>query len=46
LGKKKDTLDERYVFGGLEREVFLKFSQKLKEEEREIEANLEKVFGP
>lgn len=46
LEKKKDTLEERYVFGGLEREVYQKFSQKLKEEEREIEANLEKVTGP
>ncbi len=46
LKKKLDTLERRYAYGEIEREIFQKFSGELKAEEREIGVNLEKLSGP
>ncbi len=42
LKKKLDTLERRYAFGEIEKELFVKFSSELKTELLEIEQNLEK----
>ncbi|MFD2515833.1 recombinase family protein [Pontibacter locisalis] len=42
LKKKLDTLERRYAFGEIEKELFTKFSSELKAELLEIEQNLEK----
>ncbi|RDV11845.1 hypothetical protein DXT99_23980 [Pontibacter diazotrophicus] len=46
LKKKQETLERRYVYGEIDREIFSKFSAELKAQVREIEANLEKVAVP
>ncbi|PRY11907.1 DNA invertase Pin-like site-specific DNA recombinase [Pontibacter ummariensis] len=46
LKKKLDTLERRYAYGEIDREIFSKFSAELKAEMREIEVNLEKLSGP
>ncbi|MFB9864323.1 recombinase family protein [Rufibacter immobilis] len=46
LARKLEPLERRYAFGEIEREIFLKFSQELKEGMREIEQNLERLSGP
>ncbi|MBW7467839.1 recombinase family protein [Pontibacter aydingkolensis] len=42
LKKKLDTLERRYAFGEIEKELFVKFSSEIKAELVEIERNLEK----
>jgi site-specific DNA recombinase len=42
LKKKLDTLERRYAFGEIEKELFVKYSSELKAELLEIEQNLEK----
>ncbi|GAB3534938.1 recombinase family protein [Pontibacter brevis] len=46
LKKKLDTLERRYAFGEIDREIFTRFSTELKGEMREIEVSLEKLTGP
>ncbi|MCC9168631.1 hypothetical protein [Pontibacter harenae] len=46
LKKKLDTLERRYAYGEIERDIFSKFSGELKTEMRETEVNLEKLSGP
>ncbi|KAA3438836.1 hypothetical protein FOA19_10250 [Rufibacter hautae] len=46
LKKKLNTLERRYAYGEIEREIFQKFSGELKTEGREIGVNLEKLSGP
>ncbi len=46
LKKKLETLERRYAYGEIEREIYSKFSTELKAEMREIEVNLEKLSGP
>ncbi|QCR22768.1 hypothetical protein [Pontibacter sp. SGAir0037] len=46
LQKKKDTLERRYAYGEIEKEIYAKFGAELKAEMREIEVNLEKLSGP
>ncbi|NEM99036.1 hypothetical protein [Pontibacter burrus] len=42
LKKKLDTLERRYAFGEIEKELFTKYRSELKTELLEIERNLEK----
>jgi site-specific DNA recombinase len=42
LKKKLDTLERRYAFGEIEKDLFVKFGSELKAELLEIEQNLEK----
>jgi site-specific DNA recombinase len=44
--KKIEVLEERYVFENLSKELYDKFSGRLKEERKEIEQELEKAEGP
>ena len=46
LKKKLETLERRYAYGEIGREIYSKFSAELKTEVREIEVNLEKLSGP
>ncbi|WP_394353899.1 recombinase family protein [Pontibacter beigongshangensis] len=46
LKKRYETLERRYAYGEIEREIFQKFGGELKAEEREIEASIEKLSGP
>jgi site-specific DNA recombinase len=41
LKKKLDTLERRYAFGYVDREIFTKYSTELKGEMKDIEVNLE-----
>ncbi|PKV75877.1 recombinase family protein [Pontibacter ramchanderi] len=45
LGKKLETLERRYAYGEIEREMYAKFSAELKLEIREIEGSIEKTTG-
>ncbi|KAA9338953.1 recombinase family protein [Adhaeribacter soli] len=44
--KKLEALEERFVFGEVPKELYEKFSQKLKQERRETEAHLASLTGP
>jgi site-specific DNA recombinase len=44
--KKLEQLEERYIFEGLNKDLYEKFSVKLKGERKEIEAELEKAEKP
>ncbi|WP_394351352.1 recombinase family protein [Pontibacter russatus] len=46
LKKRYETLERRYAYGEIEREIFQKFGGELKVEEREVEASIEKLSGP
>jgi site-specific DNA recombinase len=46
LRKSLDTLERRYAFGNIDREIFSKFSTELKGEMNNTEVNLEKLTGP
>lgn len=46
LKKKLETLERRYAYGEIEREIFTKFSSELKNTVGEIDKNIDRISGP